>query len=350
MENDIGQYLPTKKSRGQKRAEEYQRFASLLHALGKQVGFKVSARGWCYILENAGVIHKPQFPMVNTWINDSVREGYLEVDFVAEDGSRTFSGVETPSDSTPLEYFKGMLRADLNLGEYYNLDWWDGEEYYLQMVVEKIDLKTLFEPVCEKYHIPIANTRGWSSILQRAEFSKRFKEAEERGLKCVLLYAGDHDPDGLRISETMRRNLEQIQNVLWEDGTEGYDPGNLIIDRFGLNYSFIEANNLSSIDNLETGRGKDLNDPSHPNHNLDYVQNYLKTYGARKWEANALVTAPEAGRHLCAETIMKYVGGDALDRFDKKRDDMQERFKGYVKRSGLNDLVDDLDNLEEDEE
>ena len=94
----------------------------------------------------------------------------------------------------------------------------------------------------------IANAKGWSSILQRAEYSRRFKEAEEMGLKCVLIYCGDHDPDGLRISDTIRKNLEQIQEVQWKDGTEGYDPSNLIIDRIGLNFDFIQSNGYTWIE------------------------------------------------------------------------------------------------------
>jgi hypothetical protein len=140
------------------------------------------------------------------------------------------------------------------------------------MVVEKIDLKTLFGPICDVYHIPIATSKGWSSVSQRAEYARRFKEAEDDGLKCVLLYCGDHDPDGLRISDFLRGNLEQLRYIRWGDGTDGYDPSNLIIDRFGLNYDFIEANNLTWIENLITGSGGNLADPGHPNFHLPYVQ------------------------------------------------------------------------------
>jgi len=56
------------------------------------------------------------------------------------------------------------------------------------MLVEKIDLKSLFGPVCWDYHIPIATSKGWSSMLQRAEYARRFKQAENMGLKCVTGY------------------------------------------------------------------------------------------------------------------------------------------------------------------
>jgi len=201
---------------------------------------------------------------------------------------------------------------------YYTPDWWDGEEYYIQMVVEKIDLKSLFEPVCRDYHIPIATSKGWSSMLQRGEYARRFKEAEEMGLKCVLLYCGDFDPDGRRISEFLKKNLEDLWFIRWIDGTQGYDPADLEIDRFGLNYDFIVDNNLSWINNLITGSKKDLASPSHPNHYMNYVQNYLTEIGARKCEANALVVIPTQGRLLCRQAIERYLGQDAIQRFQQR--------------------------------
>ena len=201
------------------------------------------------------------------------------------------------------------------------------------MIVEKIDLVTLFQPVCSKYHIPIANAKGWSSILQRAEYTRRFKEAEERGLQCVLLYCGDHDPDGLRISDTIRKNLRDIGDIHWNDSTQGYDPEELIIERFGLNYDFIIDHDLTWIDNLITGSKKNLADPNHRNFNMEYVQEYLHKVGERKCEANALVVAPRDGRRLCQEAIERYLGDDALDRFkEMKKEKEEEETSGEERR------------------
>lgn len=294
-------------------------FADELVKIQNQIDFKVSARGWCYQLEQFGLITKAEFDKVEGLINKECRQkGYLPIDFVAEEESRKFSGIEIPNTSSPLEFIKSFLNDVLIAERYYTPDWWEGEEYYIQMVVEKIDLKSLFSPVCLEYHIPIATSKGWSSMLQRAEYARRFKEAEDKELKCVLLYCGDHDPDGLRISEFLRSNLDDLKDIHWTDGKDGYDPSDLGIDRFGLNYDFIITNNLSWINNLITGSGKNLASPSHPNHYMSYVQDYLTTIGERKCEANALVVAPTQGRLLCKQTIEKYVGYDAIQRFENR--------------------------------
>jgi len=325
--------------RGKQYQTELREFANTLKRISWEIGFKLSSRGWCYQLESFGLVNKAQFDLVERLINKCRKRGYLPVDFVAEEEARRFSGIEYPEDVSPIEYMERYLKASLQCEEWYTPDWWEGEEYYIQMLVEKIDLKTLFEPVCREYHIPIATSKGWSSILQRAEYSRRFKEAEDKGLTCVLLYCGDHDPDGLRISEFIRSNLEELKNIVWSDGLEGYDPINLIIDRFGLNYDFIIENNLTWIDNLVTGSGKNLADPSHPNYHLPYVQEYLKKYGPRKCEANALVVRPEAARELCRSAIEKYLGKDALDRFEVKREAVRRELREFRKETGLDKAI-----------
>jgi hypothetical protein len=223
--------------------------------------------------------------------------------------------------------------------QWYIPGWWSGEEYYIQMLVEKIDLKTLFEPVCLDYHIPVATSKGWSSMLQRAEYARRFKQAEDRGLECVLLYCGDFDPDGGRISDFIRSNLDDLKNVVWSDGILGYDPANLTIERFGLNKDFIDENKLTWIDNLITGSGKNLADPSHPNHEMEYVQTYLQDIGERKCEANALVTRPEQGRALCRDAIESFLGPEALDRFSEKMQQVTDEMDQVRKKTGLSESI-----------
>ena len=300
-------------------------FVDMIQQKSARIGFKVSSRGWGYILEQSGYINKDQFNKVERIINKCRKDGLLPVDFVAEEESRSFREIHNATTKTPEDFIYLWLHTAYNCGERFEPDWWEGEEYYIQMVVEKVDLVTLFQPICRNHHVPIANSKGWSSIGQRADYARRFAEAQARGMKCVLLYCGDHDPDGLRIADTIRQNLADIQHIRWSDGFKGYDPADLIIDRFGLTYEFIIAHNLTWIDNLITGSGKDLaevnNDgtPAHRNGKLPYVKRYLDTVGERKCEANALVVTPDAGRRLCFEAINKYLGESPQARFNAKK-------------------------------
>ena len=333
--------LPT--GRGSAREEALSNFADAISEINTTIGFRVSARGWGYLLEGFRLIDKSEFDTVESLVNECRKKGLLPVDFTADEEGRKFSGIETPDfDST--EYFiSRYLNAVLDCERYYTPDWWKGEDYYIQMLVEKIDLKTLFEPVCQKFHIPVATTKGWGSILQRAEYGQRFKDAEEKGLQCVLLYCGDHDPDGLRISDGIRKNLEELSDIWWRDGKRGYDPENLIIDRFGLNYQFIIENNLTWIDNLQTSSGKyPLDDPRHKNHKYPYVQDYLKKYGSRKCEANALVTRPEQAAALCRDAIEKYLDTGAERRFVKYHETADDSFHTAREVIGINSAIQNI--------
>ena len=322
------------------RDSDLEDFSNVVQELSDDIGFKVSARGWAYILEGKRLINKNEFDKVATLINTCRKKGFLPIDFVAEEDARSFKGVERPNRESVVKFSKLYLDATKDAAEYYTPDWWTDETYYIQMVVEKIDLVTLFQPVCEEYHIAIANAKGWSSILQRAEYARRFKDAENKGLNCVLLYCGDHDPDGLRISEFIRKNLEDVKDIVWSNGLQGYNPKNLIIERFGLNYDFILDNNLTWIDNLITGSSKNLADPKHRNFKMPYVQQYLKEIGERKCEANSIVTMPRAARQLVRGIIEEYLGQNARERFEAKRDKVRNEFNNFLDNSGLGDSID----------
>lgn len=345
-------------------------FAVILNQIQQTIPFKVSSRGWCYLMEQAGYIDKSQFDKVDSAVNRCRKTGLLPVDFVAEESSRAFVGVEKPNKfgekPEVKDTLKWILENVIHGSRYYTPDWWEGEEYYIQMLVEKIDLKEMWTDICEEYHIPIANAKGWSSILQRAEYARRFKEAEDRGLKCVLLYCGDHDPDGLRISDTLRKNLYDVKDIFWSDEKQGYDPSHLEIHRFGLNYDFIIENGYTWIDNLITGSGAELAKEvdgkivaglktkgkhagkEHQNFKLPYLQNYIKQFGVRKCEANAVVTTPEIAQQLVRDEIEKWLGSKAKDRFASKRFAVKAEYEELLDETRLREPIEQI--LKEDNE
>lgn len=309
-------------------------FAQKLIEVSELIGFKLSSRGWCYQLEGFRLVNKGQFDYAQSLINRARKRGFLPIDFIAVDETREFDYVELLDSETPTKFLKGWLERLKRIHEFYDaVSFWDGQKYYCQMLVEKIDLKTLNSPICKKYHVPIATTRGWADINQRGDMAKRFKEAEERGMIPVLLDEGDFDPFGHLISDKLKKNLKDI-----ERGT-GWNPENLIVDRFGLNYDQIEKAHLTWVDGNDfwiTGSGKRL-DPNHP-----VVKEWLKKYGPRKVEANAIVVMPDYARGIAEKAIRKYLGEDAMERFERARGKMQ----GEVKRLGQNiELGREVDRL-----
>ena len=273
------------------------------------------SRGWAYLLEGDGVIDKTEIDAAQKLINDCRKNGDLPLDFCAEDEKRAAANVEDV-DADPQQRAAELFRYIKSAEQFYHpFSFWDDLDVYVQMGAEKSDLKGLFEDDCAEFKLPIANLGGWSDINARVDFMLRFKEKEAEGKRCVLLYFGDFDRGGHLISDTLRSNLNDLAKAV------DWSPDNLEIDRFGLDYETIERLGLVWIPNLATGSKTiklPLNDPRHPDHKKPYVQDYLRRYGARKVEANALLRNPQAGRELCRRAILKYVPVNAVRRYRRK--------------------------------
>jgi hypothetical protein len=216
-----------------------------------------------------------------------------------------------------------MKRAHLN---YNPISLWDNQKYYVQMAVEKTGVYSLFEKPTAEFDVPLINIGGWSDINSRVNMMRRYAYWEARGKTCVLLAFVDHDPGGLRIAAFLRKNLVDLSDAV------GWSPDNLIIDRFGLNADFIRRHRLTWIDNLETSSAERLDDPNHNDHNKDYVQSYIKKFGVRKVEANALVVCPEAARELCRQAILKYVLQSAIEKYRRRLITEQRKVQRAVRR------------------
>ncbi len=115
-----------------------------------------------------------------------------------------------------------------------------------------------------------------------------------------------------------------------------------------MNYDFIQRQSYVWIDNLVTGsdknpgKAKSLADPKHRNHKLPYVQDYLQKYGERKCESNVMITTPAVARQLLRTTIEKYLGVDAVTRFEAKRQAIQDKYQDELEQLGIVE-IDDLE-------
>ncbi len=306
--HDDGEFLP-RRPRGRPCPEvnewyeaRLEKFCETIIDINETLDFRVSSRGWCYILEDHGLL-KGDFDAAQKLINDCRKKGLLPLDICAEDEGRATYGLQDIDEPEPEDEADRAFNSLRTWHRrYIPRSFWEDRDVYVEMAVEKVDLRSLFEPICRHFRVPIFNASGWADINSRAAMMERFKEQEDEGKKCVLLYCGDHDPGGLNISGFLHKNLDDLSDAV------DWSPDDLTVERFGLDYDFIEAQGLTWIDNLETAGGKyPLDDPRHPDHQKPYVQDYLAQFGARKVEANALVVRPEAGRELCRNAILRHV-------------------------------------------
>lgn len=356
--SEIKEFILPTRTRGKQSKEQQKKykfekelFVKFLLDYQNVINQKISIRGWCYILEGLNKITKSDFRKTTKFINELRKDGSIPIDFVASDITRKINNyveIYDPSIESPEKQIENQLN-NLNFGftdpeisgitTHFSVDYWQSQEYYIQLITEKIDLYNLFLPVCEKYKIPTGNAKGWGDLNMRNSLAQNFKKAEKYNLIPVLLHFGDFDPTGLYIVKLIKKHFKQIEMAT------GWDPEKLIVDSFGLSIDFINTHNLMWIDNLKTSSGQNLGSTKHQQHNSAFVQEYIKKYGPRKCEANAVLPVRNDVKELCEKTIKKYLGQNPFKNVQKKERELKKEVNEIL---DFIDFQDVLNNLEAD--
>lgn len=281
-----------------------------IEQMSRQTGYKFGPRGWAYYAEGLGLITKGEFDRFENLLTEMRKDGELDPDVIEPDGSRMATEVEDfeAADDTPEEraqyaideISEGLRAWARGFTEY---GYWDDLDFYVEMIVEKKDLVQIFKSTADRYNVRITNGKGDTDIHTRLAMLKRFRDHTEAGRRCVLLAIGDHDPKGLNIVEGLHRTIMSCANL---KGLDWDDPEFDVVN-VGLTEKQIDGLGLMKIGNLETGGGKDLASPRHPDHDKPYVQDYIAQFGVWKCEANALVGNPREARRLLEDVINEYI-------------------------------------------
>ena len=113
---------------------------------------------------------KGDFDAAQKLINECRKSGALPLDICAEDVSRETVGVEQINGidiPDKVESWIDYLRDHAHEA-YTPVSFWDDLDIYVEVAVEKLDLRNLFEPVCEEFHVPSPTSKvGRTSMLAR---------------------------------------------------------------------------------------------------------------------------------------------------------------------------------------
>jgi len=92
---------------------------------------------------------------------------------------------------------------------------WYGQPTHVSVWVEKEALMGVFEAPCERLGVAWFVLRGYSSLSALSQWVDNTAEACSEGdvREAVVLYFGDHDPDGWEIPRSAERNVEAIARV-----------------------------------------------------------------------------------------------------------------------------------------
>lgn len=317
------------------RREARMAMGEAIERMSAETGYRFGPRGWAYYAEGLGLITKGEFDRFEKLLTDMRKDGELDPDVIEPDASRmaTEVGDFKASDATPEDYARwavGDIRDQLNTWAraFHEHGYWDGLDYYVEMIVEKKDLVQIFRSTADRYNIRITNGKGDTDIHTRLAMLKRFRDHSEAGRTCVMLGVGDHDPKGLSIVDGLTRTFMSCANL---KGLDWSWPEFEVVN-VGLTEAQIDALDLMKIDNLETGGGRDLSDPRHPDHFKPYVQDYIARFGVWKCEANALVGKPPQARTLLESAINRFIPASHPADVELRNEDSQEAVRTEIAR------------------
>ena len=166
--------------------QKVQDFSEHINQIRSTLDLTPGSREWCYILEQAGVIDKSEFDDCQILITECRKDGHLPLDIIAEDEGRAFKNDEFIHEANPKKAAKYRVNYLLKKWDYTPISFWENQDYYVQMLVEKLGLRNLFSPICAIAHLRIASGSGWSDLNSRADIMRHFKEWEEKGKIPIL--------------------------------------------------------------------------------------------------------------------------------------------------------------------
>ena len=146
---------------------------------------------------------------------------------------------------------------------------------HIEVVAEKLTLKSIIRPVCAKFNVPYTIGRGYGSLPSRWEIVQRFRRSGKEHLCLIVL--GDLDPEGINIGESL---LQSIREDFGEYGTEAV--------RAGLNPEHIRRFHLSD-------------NPAEAKESSSRYADFVKHYGRRVYELEAL--EPKQLQEILTEAI-----------------------------------------------
>lgn len=272
---------------------------SILEDLSRQ-GYSISLRQLYYQLVSRGEIPNSQKEYKK--LGDTLSKARLAglVDWRSlEDRGRMLRGADG-SDETPAEWFLGLENS-------YFKRWWQGQENYVEVWVEKDALVGVIERPCTRHRVSYFSCRGYSSQSEQYSAGKRFARMVRDGKTCHVIHLGDHDPSGLDMTRDNQERLDM------------FSENNVQVHRIALNMEQVE----------------ELRPPPNPAKMTDSrVGDYIARYGRSSWELDAL--PPAYIDRIIDEAIRELIDTDLMRSVQEQEEQEREEVTRIVEAIGEN--------------
>lgn len=193
----------------------------------------------------------------------------------------------------------------------YTLDFWNGQDYHVEVWIEKDALVGVLQNVCYEERVGYTSCRGYMSQSEVWSAAMRFcRKMRDERKKIVVLHFGDHDPSGIDMTRDITDRLSLFCTY------HGYEAP--AVERVALNMDQIEL----------------YNPPPNPAKVADIrYQGYVDTFGTdESWELDAL--DPNVIEDLVRENVRKYRDDDLFEamreRAERERDGLLDISRNYT--------------------
>jgi hypothetical protein len=176
----------------------------------------------------------------------------------------------------------------------FSLDYWERQDTYVEVWVEKDALSSVIERPCNELRVPYMPCKGYLSASEAWRAGRRFMEHADAGRHCVMIHLGDHDPSGIDMT---RDNTDRL-GIFAEQGIE--------VRRIALNMDQVQQ----------------YDPPENPAKLTDTRANdYVARFGTSSWELDAL--EPRVLHALIDTEIRSLIDADVWE--DTQREENQRR-------------------------
>lgn len=257
----------------------------------KQMGFKLSLRQLYYqlvardFIENSDTSYK----RIGKLVSRARNAGLIDWGMI-EDRNRVT--VKNTHWTSPAEIVEAAARS-------FRIDRWQGQENYVEVMVEKDALSGILEPVCRELDIAFTANKGYSSSSAMYQAAQRLSDAwysSQAVSQIHIIYLGDHDPSGI----DMTRDIEERLSLYSGDELR------LNIHRIALNMDQVNV----------------WKPPKNPAKKTDSrFSDYVAQYGKSSWELDAI--EPKTLAELVRKAVHSLIDRNVWDKVVKQEESMR---------------------------
>lgn len=187
-------------------------------------GYTLTLRQLYYQFVSRGLIENSDrsYKNLGTLISDGRMAGLIDW-YAIEDRGRGIRPYLIEEDER--EVLNGIEQG-------FALDYWERQNAYVEVWVEKDALSSVIERPCERFRVPFMPCKGYLSASEAWRSGRRFRRMNRAGRRCVLIHLGDHDPSGIdmtrdngdRVALFGEERVEVRRIALNMDQVDQYSP------------------------------------------------------------------------------------------------------------------------------